>query len=756
MNGMFARLYRKELLQYLWTPSAYILAAVFLLLCGYAFATPLFLVNQATLSAFTGAAPVLLAFLLPALTMRLFAEEKRSGTMELLLSSPADDWQVLLSKYCAALTVCAAILALTLVYPLCVLTLGDLDTGVIACTYAGLFLTGALFTAAGLFASAFAQSQMTAFILGFLFSFALAEAGAMSRFLSSAAATLADFAGVESHLSALARGTLDSRDLLYYAAAIFVFLLFTRMQLARMRSTSGGELTARKLSPALIALACAAILSLASGRFHFRLDFTRDRVYSISSGTKNILAPLDKPLLFTVYASKDLPAPIAATKEYLLDLLREYVAAGNGRISVRLVETEASGPERGEAMRVGILPVQFDIFSDEKYESREGFLGLAINFSSKKSVIPYVARAETLEYEITSKIQEMCFWRDDTVGLISARGSASPVELSQEVLEKLTSRYGAVTIDLSPGQQISKNITAAILVGPREKLTEPELRELDRFLLSGGTLAIAADPAEVDHRSFKAKAIDDGLEPLLNSKGIRRLPGMAVDEQSQAIQIARQVGTYTMKNVVRYPPFIVSTALGDTPASRGLSSLIFPFTYALEITTAAPKSNVLARASAKSSVYAPVAGEYDTSPFTGFKQNLVPKPSVILAAETEGMFAPMPGNEAFSGERKSGKLIYLGSSRMFMKEYGLPEENLLFLLNAADWMKQKTELLAIRSRAAGFRPLTEIPSSGKKIAKYACIFAPPLLAALCGLLIHRFRVRAWRRYERQFAVKKDA
>ncbi len=755
MNGMFARLYRKELLQYLWTPSAYILAAVFLLLCGYAFATPLFLVNQATLAAFTGAAPVLLAFLLPALTMRLFAEEKRSGTMELLLSSPAEDWQVLLSKYCAALTVCAAILALTLVYPLCVLTLGDLDTGVIACTYAGLFLTGALFTAAGLFASAFAQSQMTAFLLGFFFSFALAEAGAMSRFLSGAAATLADFAGVESHLSALARGTLDSRDLLYYAAAIFVFLLFARLQLGLLRSPSGRP-RAGKLLPAAIALVCAAILSLASGKFHFRMDFTRDRVYSISSGTKSILAPLDKPLLFTVYASKDLPAPIAATREYLLDLLREYAAAGNGRISVRLVETEASGPERGEAMRVGILPVQFDIFSDDKYESREGFLGLAINYSSKKSVIPYVSRAETLEYEITSKIQEICFRRDDTVALIRARGSLPLLELSQEALEKLTSRYNVTDVDLASGKGIPSGISAALILGPTEKFTEQELRELDRFIMSGGTLAIAADPAEVDHRSFTAKAIDDGLEPLLNSKGIRRLPGMAVDEQSQAIQIARQVGTYTMKNVVRYPPFIVSTALGDTPASRGLGSLIFPFTYALEITTAAPKSSVMARASAKSSIYTPAAGEYDTSPFTGFKQNLVPKPSAILAAETEGMFSPMPGNEAFSGERKPGKLIYLGSSRMFMKEYGLPETNPMFLLNAADWMKQKTELLAIRSRATGFRPLTEIPSSGKKIAKYACIFAPPLLAALCGLIIHRLRARAWRRHEKQFAVKKDA
>lgn len=756
MNGMFARLYRKELLQYLWTPSAYILAAVFLLLCGYAFATPLFLVNQATLAAFTGAAPVLLAFLLPALTMRIFAEEKRSGTMELLLSSPANDWQILLSKYCAALTVYGAILLLTLAYPLCVLTLGDLDTGVIACTYAGLFLTGALFTAAGLFASAFAQSQMTAFILGFFFSFALAEAGAMSRFLSGAGGLLADFAGIESHLSDMARGTLDSRDLLYYAAATFVFLLFSRIQLARMRSPSGGELSARKLKPAAIALACAAILSLASGRFHFRMDLTRDRIYSISSGTRNILAPLDKPLLFTVYASKDLPAPIAATREYLLDLLREYAAAGHGKISVRLVETEASGPERGEAMRAGILPVQFDIFSNEKYESREGFLGLALNFSTRKSVIPYVEKAETLEYEITSKIQEMCFRRDETIGIIGARGSAASFSLSEETLVKLTSRYGAVSIDLPPGKQIPPGITAAFLLGPREKLTEPELRELDRFLLSGGTLAIATDPAEVDHRSFTAKAIDDGLDPLLNSKGIRRLPGMAVDEQSQAIQISRQVGTYTMKNVVRYPPFIVSTALGDTPASRGLGSLIFPFTYALEITTAAPKSSVLARASAKSSIYAPVAGEYDTSPFTGFKQNLVPKPSAILAAETEGMFSPMPGAPAFAGERKPGKLIYLGSSRMFMKEYGLPDANPVFLLNAADWMKQKTELLAIRSRAAGFRPLAEIPSSGKKIAKYACIFAPPLLAALCGIIIYRFRVRAWRRHEKQFAVKKDA
>lgn len=236
---VFAALYRKELRSFFDTPAAYVVTIVLLLISGYLFATPLFLQNRAVLSSFTDIAPLLFLFFVPAVTMRLYSEEFKAGTMEILATLPVEDEEVLAAKYLAAMTVIAFMLAGSLVYPISLGALGNPDWGVVACSYLGLLLTAAVLAAIGLWASSLTRNQIVAFIISFLLGFALFLMGKMHDFVPGGLSVVTDFLGFDAHLAGISRGVVDSRDLLYYASVsgFFLYLTYLNVHVRRLRSS---------------------------------------------------------------------------------------------------------------------------------------------------------------------------------------------------------------------------------------------------------------------------------------------------------------------------------------------------------------------------------------------------------------------------------------------------------------------------------------------------------------------------------------
>jgi gliding motility-associated transport system permease protein len=233
---VFSALYKKELKQYFLTPSAYVVMVVFLLISGYFFATPLFLVGQASISSFLEIAPLLMVFFVPAITMRLFSEEFKTHTAELLMTMPVSLWQILFSKLLLSLTLIGATLFLTLAYPLSITFLGQSDAGQILCAYLGLMAMGLLFSSVSLFASSLTKHQVTAFILGFLICFIFFVVGKLSAFMPSGILPITDFVGTQAHFDNLAKGIIDTRDVLYFLTFSGFFAFLTQARLWSMKT----------------------------------------------------------------------------------------------------------------------------------------------------------------------------------------------------------------------------------------------------------------------------------------------------------------------------------------------------------------------------------------------------------------------------------------------------------------------------------------------------------------------------------------
>ena len=228
---------RRELGAYFNSPIAYVVISVFLVLSAFLFFNALFLQQQADLrELFDGFwTTLLVAILGPAITMRLFAEERSNDTLELLLTMPVTDWDVVLGKYLAALVLFGYAMLAMLCFAVSVSLLGPLDKGAAFAGFAGLYLTTATYMAIGLMASAFTKNQIVAFLLTMTLCLLLWLVGKVVQVMPPAIQPFVDWIGVDGHIGNMARGVFDTRDLLYFLTIIVSCLFVTQTTLESRR-----------------------------------------------------------------------------------------------------------------------------------------------------------------------------------------------------------------------------------------------------------------------------------------------------------------------------------------------------------------------------------------------------------------------------------------------------------------------------------------------------------------------------------------
>lgn len=219
-------IFRRELAGYFNSPIAYIFITVFLGLSSWLFFKGFFVVGEASLRMFFGLLPWIFLFFVPAITMRLWAEEKKVGTMELLMTLPVTDTEAVLGKYLASLAFLMLSLALSFVIPIIVSMLGDPDPGQIVGGYVGAVLMGGAFLAIGLFISSLTESQIVAFIIAVVATFGLFILGEdfVLFGVPDWLVPVFSFAGLGGHYDSISRGVIDSRDIIYYLSIIVFFL----------------------------------------------------------------------------------------------------------------------------------------------------------------------------------------------------------------------------------------------------------------------------------------------------------------------------------------------------------------------------------------------------------------------------------------------------------------------------------------------------------------------------------------------------
>jgi len=228
-------IYIKELRSYFNSAVAYVVIVVFLALLGWFYASNIFLVNMASMREMFEIARWIFLFVIPAITMRLLAEERKSGTIELLATKPVHDSEIVLGKFLAAWSLMGIALLPTLVYYVTLTSIGSLDNGPIIGGYVGLFLMAGVFVSIGLFASSVTDNQIVAFLFGIFLILIFFILDKVLIFAPEGLASILEYLSTDAHFLSMARGVIDSRDLVYFFSILGFTLYCSVVSLERRK-----------------------------------------------------------------------------------------------------------------------------------------------------------------------------------------------------------------------------------------------------------------------------------------------------------------------------------------------------------------------------------------------------------------------------------------------------------------------------------------------------------------------------------------
>ncbi len=228
-------MYVKELRSYFNSAVAYVVIVVFLAFLGWFYASNIFLLNLASMREMFETARWVLLFIIPAITMRLLAEEKKSGTIELLTTKPVHDAEIVLGKFLAAWSLIGFALVPTLVYYVIVASHGDIDNGPVLGGYLGLLLMAGVYVSMGLFASSITENQIVAFIIGIFLIVTFFVLDKVLVFVPANLVSVFEYLGTDFHFLNMARGVIDSRDLVYFISVAGCMLYCSVLALGRRK-----------------------------------------------------------------------------------------------------------------------------------------------------------------------------------------------------------------------------------------------------------------------------------------------------------------------------------------------------------------------------------------------------------------------------------------------------------------------------------------------------------------------------------------
>lgn len=385
------RVARKEFRGFFASPAAYLFLGAFLAATLFAFfwVESFFARNIADARPLFQWLPLLLIFLVAALTMRSWSEERRAGTLESLLSAPVSPWDLILGKFLATLALVALALTLTLPLPVTVALLGPLDWGPVVGGYIATLFVAAAYAAIGLYMSGRTDNPIVALILTTLVcgAFYLIGAELVTGLVGYEGGRLLGLLGTGSRFESITRGVLDLRDLYYYVSIVGVFLLLNRYSLERARWAGNPARPAHRLWGGLVALGAAnfiaANLWLAPITWA-RVDLTQGHLYTLSDATRRELAQLREPLIIRGYFSAHTHPLLAPLVPRLRDLLEEYAVASRGRVRVEILDPQRNASvEEEAATKYGVRPVPFQMASRYQASVVNSYFDIVVSYGDQ-------------------------------------------------------------------------------------------------------------------------------------------------------------------------------------------------------------------------------------------------------------------------------------------------------------------------------------------------------------------------------------
>lgn len=503
---VISAVFKRNVASYFSGVLGYLFIVVFVVAGAFlAFDSEFFANNLCNLDRLSARFPLLLLFIVPAITMTAWADEKKTGTDELLFTLPARDFEILAGKYLAVLAVYSIALLFSLTHVVVLCFLGQPDWGLLFATYLGYWLSGGALLAAGMFASVLTSSSTVAFILG-------AAICSIPVFIEQVPGVTATLEGLDireplsigGQLRDFTDGKITYSGLLYFIGVGGFFLYLNSVMIAR-RHWAGGQDSGSLTAQFALRVVCLAV-SLLSLTYTFalaggRLDATSERLHTLSPTTVEILRsiPDDSPVRIQAFVSQDVPQDYVPVRQELLLKLREYDKTGGKNVEVRIVDVEPYSEAAEEADGLGIQPRQVRSEDEGRFSLEDIYLGVVMTSGRDDVVIPFFDKGTPIEYELTRSIGTTTTAERKKVGILrtDARvGGGLDMQTFRnqpewQIVSELKKQYDVT--EVSPGDLAESELDVLIAILP-SSLTQPEMDNLVSYVESGRPVLVFDDP----------------------------------------------------------------------------------------------------------------------------------------------------------------------------------------------------------------------------------------------------------------------
>jgi len=791
--------YKKEISELFSSISTYLVIAVFLLATGlflWVIEGPFNLLNSgfADLGLFFELAPWLMIFLTAAMSMKSFSEEKKTGTLQLLLSKPIGAFNLVFNKFLSVWTVVVFTFLPTLLYCYAIRKLAlnpeDLDVSAATASYFGLILLSAALSALGVFCSLLSGNQLLSFvfavILSFFFYFGFEQL--IQLFSFGSYEFFVENLGIKYHIDSIGKGVLDSRSLVYFGCltTFFLWICFALISIKFSYHPKKVYLNTAKI------LIGVGLVVLFSNRFYYRFDFTKDQRFTLSEETAALLKIADKPIYIDVFLGGDLPASYRKLKTETKQILEEFRTV-NPLISFNFInpleDEDVSEEVVNRLIGFGLQPIQISEQKKGKLSQTIIFPWAVASIDNKKVVnINLLAEkpfteddaqvsvsVEQLEYHFSIKLNQLFLKKYPSIAVLKGNGELDDRYLING-LSALRDFYNLAPFTLdsvakNPYKTLEdiKKYDLVFVAKPTEAFSEAEKLVLDQYVMNGGRMLWSLDGvnAELDslyNSSGQMLSIpeDLNLADFFFKYGLRINSNLIKDKYATPIVLTSGEGDATRYNSVPwvYSPLIIPDQ--NYAITSRVETVKFEFAGSIDTLPNQIKKTILLQSSMLAKlVGAPVvidisktianteSDDYGPGNFpvavllegtftSAYKNRVLPFP--LATFESTGKKSKMlviSDGDIFKSQLDKGKSLPLGFDKWTGNRYG----NKDFLLNSVNYLLDDLTPLKLRNKQyrISYLDVEKIEKSGKN---YQVINL--LIPSFCPFILFVF-VRFFRR-----------
>jgi ABC-type transport system involved in multi-copper enzyme maturation permease subunit len=570
-------IFKREFASYFNSPIAYIFIIAILAVCsGFYMFFFFFSAGLAEMRDFFSINSWLMLFFLPAITMRLWADEQKSGSIALLQSLPMKPYELALGKYLAGIGFYVLYLIGTLPIPIAIAFLGKPDFGPIIGGYLGLFLLGGLYTAIGLFFSGLFKDQITSWVMAVIGCLVmhllgwLPIAAQLDSWIGGLGTFLQRAVGSVGHFENMYKGVITINDIIYFISFAAVFLVLNALTVEqRMRRKADVTF----FTSAAVMLAVAAMLNMVIYRIPLgRFDTTSGSIYTVSKSAKNILKELKTKVTVRYYVTPEdkMPAGMKDIQRDITDKLGEFTQISD-KLKFEVIDPTSDPATAEELEKKGITAFTLRTAEKDAVGIKKVFSSLAISYLDKPDdIIPQVLPQSLpmLEYEICSRIFRLTQTSQPSVALAAPYDPLDPryndprmrqfMQMQgQEIPEKgdrfknlpatfSNLGYNSSRIDLSSKERLPGDLKTLIVVAS-QGLSERQRYEVAKALASGKNVILAAQEYKYNYNPLRGNdvmimpaKVEPGVNELLSNYGITLGDKILMDEQNQIVSIQTQ------------------------------------------------------------------------------------------------------------------------------------------------------------------------------------------------------------------------